>query len=100
MCAWVVAVYVFGGGRCMVVTDVLISGLCGGGDGCFGSAGRVVSVMPCRSCRVGHVVSLVSCRVVSLVSHRRRKPTCEYRNSTRRDGIHRLHEHCQLCHRM
>ena len=57
------------GGRCMVVTDVLISGLCGGGDGCFGSAGRVVSVMPCRSCRVGHVVSLMSCRVVSLVSH-------------------------------
>ena len=69
VCAWVVAVYVFVGGRCMVVTDVLISGLCGGGDGCFGSAGRVVSVMPCRSCRVGHVVSLMSCRVVSLVSH-------------------------------
>ena len=41
-----VAVYVFGGRRCMVVTDVLISGLCGGGDVCFGSAGRVVSVMP------------------------------------------------------
>ena len=45
--------YVFSGRRCMVVTDVLISGLCGGGDGCFGSAGRVVSVMPCRSCRIG-----------------------------------------------